>query len=89
MRMSTKRKILKYDKSGYIVKTIVKHEENLLSDVQKTLSYKILLFQNQCMLKKTNFQLRMYLYNVIKIFGDKIVPSREKDGFYPLRIFIL
>lgn len=32
MRMSTKRKILKYDESGYTAKTCAKHEENLFSD---------------------------------------------------------
>lgn len=37
MRMSTKRKILKYYECGYTVKTFVKHEEKLLSDLQKTL----------------------------------------------------
>lgn len=57
MRMSTKRKILKYDESGYTVKTYVKQEENLLYYAQKILTYKNLFYQNQCMLKRPNFQL--------------------------------
>lgn len=61
MRMSTKRKILKYDESGYTVKTCVEQEENLLYYAQKILTYKNLFYQNQYMLKRPNFPLWMSL----------------------------
>lgn len=43
--MSTKRKILNYDESGYTVKTYAKHGENLLPDAHKIFTYKALFFQ--------------------------------------------
>lgn len=61
IKITIKRQSLEYDESGYTVKTYVKNEENLLSDAQKILTYKNVVFQNQCMLKTTNFQLRMSL----------------------------
>lgn len=44
MRMSTKRKILKYDYSEHFIKTCVEQEENLFYDAQKIFTYKSLLF---------------------------------------------
>lgn len=35
MKMSTKRKILKYNEIEYTIKTCVKQEENLFCDAQK------------------------------------------------------
>lgn len=51
-------------------KTYVKHEENLLSDAQKILTYKNLFFQNQCLLKTPNFQPRISLKCKCKLWGQ-------------------